>query len=97
MIGGNGSGKTSLLCITAGLDDPFIDRCHVAENTKICGLEQEPQLTTRAAVQEELAAGRDIRYQSDYIRKMDLDRWISNREDTLTFEIFKGARSNYRK
>ena len=48
----------------AGLDAPFIDSCHIAKNTQIGDLEQEPQLTFGITVQEVLVARRDIRYQS---------------------------------
>ncbi|MDZ8119262.1 energy-dependent translational throttle protein EttA [Pontiella agarivorans] len=52
VIGGNGSGKSSLLKIMAGLDDEFIGQCIIAKNTKIGYLEQEPELTPGKTVQE---------------------------------------------
>ncbi|QBG46021.1 energy-dependent translational throttle protein EttA [Verrucomicrobia bacterium S94] len=52
VIGGNGSGKSSLLKIMAGLDDEFMGQCIIAKNTKIGYLEQEPELTPGKTVQE---------------------------------------------
>jgi len=57
VIGGNGSGKTSLLRIMAGLDDQFIGSCHVAKNAKVGYLEQEPQLSPGITVQEVVMEG----------------------------------------
>jgi ATP-binding cassette ChvD family protein len=57
VIGGNGSGKSSLLKIMAGLDDQFIGTCHVAKNARIGYLEQEPRLTTGKTVQEVVMEG----------------------------------------
>jgi ATP-binding cassette ChvD family protein len=57
VIGGNGSGKSSLLKIMAGLDDEYIGVCHVAKSAKIGYLEQEPQLTPGRTVQEVVAEG----------------------------------------
>ncbi len=52
VIGGNGSGKSSLLKIMAGLDDEFMGQCIIAKNAKIGYLEQEPELTPGKTVQE---------------------------------------------
>ena len=57
VIGGNGSGKSSLLRIMAGLDDEFMGRCHIAKNIRIGYLEQEPQLTPGKTVQEIVMEG----------------------------------------
>ena len=57
VIGGNGSGKTSLLRIMAGLDDQFMGSCHIAKNAKVGYLEQEPQLTGGVTVQEVVMEG----------------------------------------
>ncbi len=52
VIGGNGSGKSSLLKIMAGLDDEFMGQCIIAKNAKIGYLEQEPELSPGKTVQE---------------------------------------------
>ena len=52
VIGGNGSGKSSLLKIMAGLDEEFMGQCAIAKNIKIGYLEQEPQLTAGATVRD---------------------------------------------
>jgi ATP-binding cassette ChvD family protein len=57
VIGGNGSGKSSLLRIMAGLDEEFIGSCLIAKNTKIGYLEQEPELTKGKTVQEVVMEG----------------------------------------
>lgn len=57
VIGGNGSGKSSLLRIMAGLDSEFIGSCQVAKNAKIGYLEQEPQLDPKKTVQEVVMEG----------------------------------------
>ena len=45
VIGGNGSGKSSLMRIMAGLDQEFMGDCIIAKNTRLGYLEQEPQLS----------------------------------------------------
>ena len=57
VIGGNGSGKSSLLKIMAGLDTEFVGQCIIAKNTKIGYLEQEPQLTAGKTVKEVVMEG----------------------------------------
>ena len=57
VIGGNGSGKSSLLKIMAGLDTEFVGQCIIAKNTKIGYLEQEPQLTAGKTVREVVMEG----------------------------------------
>jgi len=57
VIGGNGSGKSSLLKIMAGLDDEFMGSCIIAKNARIGYLEQEPQLTPGKTVQEVVLEG----------------------------------------
>ena len=44
VIGGNGSGKSSLLRIMAGVDTDFMGDVHIAKRARIGYLEQEPQL-----------------------------------------------------
>ncbi|MBT8041715.1 MAG: energy-dependent translational throttle protein EttA [Pontiella sp.] len=57
VIGGNGSGKSSLLKIMAGLDEEYIGLCHIARNAKIGYLEQEPELAPGKTVQEIVMEG----------------------------------------
>jgi ATPase subunit of ABC transporter with duplicated ATPase domains len=52
IIGGNGSGKSSLLKIMAGIDQEFIGQCIIAPRAKIGYLEQEPQLSAGKTVLE---------------------------------------------
>ncbi|MFO7938005.1 MAG: energy-dependent translational throttle protein EttA [Kiritimatiellia bacterium] len=52
VIGANGSGKTSLLRILAGLDNEFMGRCQIAKNTKVGYLPQEPELDPDKSVIE---------------------------------------------
>ncbi|MDA0989480.1 MAG: energy-dependent translational throttle protein EttA [Verrucomicrobia bacterium] len=60
VIGANGSGKSSLLRIMAGIDTDFMGDSQAAKNRVIGYLEQEPQLdaskTVREVVQEGVAA-----------------------------------------
>ena len=44
VIGGNGSGKSSLLRILGGIDKEFMGEAQIAKNMKIGYLPQEPQL-----------------------------------------------------
>ncbi|MBN2302050.1 MAG: energy-dependent translational throttle protein EttA [Lentisphaerae bacterium] len=57
VIGANGSGKSSLLRIMAGVDKDFIGEAQVAKNRVIGHLEQEPQLDSEKTVQEVVAEG----------------------------------------
>ncbi|MEI7900718.1 MAG: energy-dependent translational throttle protein EttA [bacterium] len=60
VIGANGSGKSSLLRILAGLDKEFMGECQIAKNTRIGFLSQEPGLdNTKTVIQcvEEGVAG----------------------------------------
>jgi energy-dependent translational throttle protein EttA len=52
VIGGNGSGKSSLLRILAGEDRDFMGQCQVAKNARIGWLPQEPQLTPGKTVMD---------------------------------------------
>ena len=55
VIGANGSGKSSLLRIMAGVDTDFIGEAQIAKNRTIGYLEQEPQLDPEKTVQEIVA------------------------------------------
>ena len=57
VIGGNGSGKSSLLRIMAGLDEEYVGTCHVAKNAQIGYLEQEPKLDAGKTVREIVEEG----------------------------------------
>lgn len=57
VIGANGSGKTSLLRIMAGVDPDIVGRVHVAPSARIGYLEQEPQMDLSKTVAEVVAEG----------------------------------------
>jgi len=57
VIGGNGAGKSSLLRIIAGIDKEYVGDAQVAKRTVIGYLEQEPQLTAGATVQQIIEEG----------------------------------------
>ncbi|MBT3191665.1 MAG: energy-dependent translational throttle protein EttA [Verrucomicrobia bacterium] len=57
VIGPNGSGKTSLLRIMAGLDNEHIGAVQRAKSATVGYLEQEPQLDSAVTVQDIVAEG----------------------------------------
>ncbi|MDR2965388.1 MAG: ATP-binding cassette domain-containing protein, partial [Treponema sp.] len=57
VIGLNGSGKSSLLKILAGVDTEFAGETHVTPGYKIGFLEQEPQLEAGKTVREIVSEG----------------------------------------
>jgi sulfate-transporting ATPase len=57
VIGSNGSGKSSLLRIMAGVDTDFIGSVQIAKNRTIGYLEQEPQLDSGKRVQDVVMEG----------------------------------------
>ena len=57
VIGGNGSGKSSLLRILSGLDREILGEAHIAKNVKIGHLPQEPQLDASKTVEQVVAEG----------------------------------------
>ena len=57
VIGGNGSGKSSLLKVMAGLDPDYHGECIVAPGIRIGYLSQEPQLDETKDVAGNVAAG----------------------------------------
>lgn len=57
VIGGNGSGKSSLLRIMAGVDDDFMGTKLVASQARVGYLEQEPSLPLDKTVQEVVGEG----------------------------------------
>lgn len=62
VIGGNGSGKSSLLRIMAGVDTDFLGEVHLAPGTRVGYLAQEPELGEAETVLDAVhAAVADIR------------------------------------
>ncbi len=57
IIGGNGSGKSSLLRIMAGVDKDYMGQVLIAKRAKIGYLEQEPQLDNTKTVLENVMLG----------------------------------------
>lgn len=57
VIGGNGSGKSSLLKVLAGIDQDYHGECIVAPGIRIGYLSQEPQLDETKDVAGNVAAG----------------------------------------
>jgi len=57
VIGGNGSGKSSLLRILAGIDKDIIGEAQIAKNAKIGYLPQEPQLDPEKTVMGNVEEG----------------------------------------
>jgi sulfate-transporting ATPase len=57
VIGGNGSGKSSLLRVMAGIDNDFMGERIVAKRARIGYLEQEPKLDPGKTVQEVVNEG----------------------------------------
>ena len=71
VIGANGSGKSSLLRILAGLDKEFMGECQIAKNTRIGFLSQEPELdntkTVMQCVEEGVAGSKALLARYDEI------------------------------
>lgn len=71
VIGANGSGKSSLLRILAGLDKEFMGECQIAKGTKVGYLSQEPELdnakTVMQCVEEGVAGSKAILARYDEI------------------------------
>ncbi len=71
VIGANGSGKSSLLKILAGLDKEFMGECQIAKNTRIGYLSQEPGLdntkTVMQCVEEGVAGSKALLARYDAI------------------------------
>ena len=69
VIGGNGSGKSSLMKIMAGIDQEYMGSCIVAKNTRLGYLEQEPQLSQGKTIKEVVAEG--VKYQQRKLNRYD--------------------------
>jgi ATPase subunit of ABC transporter with duplicated ATPase domains len=57
VIGGNGSGKSSLMRIMAGVDQDYMGEVQIARRARIGYLEQEPQLDNSKSVMENVLEG----------------------------------------
>jgi len=57
VIGGNGSGKSSLMRIMAGVDKEYMGEVQIAKRARIGYLEQEPQLNNTKTVMENVMEG----------------------------------------
>ena len=69
VIGGNGSGKSSLMKIMAGIDQEYMGSCTVAKNTRLGYLEQEPELSQGKTIKEVVAEG--VEYQQRKLNRYD--------------------------
>ncbi|MFL2859850.1 MAG: energy-dependent translational throttle protein EttA [Pontiellaceae bacterium] len=93
IIGGNGSGKSSLLRIMAGIDTGFIGKCNKAKNLEIGYLEQEPKLDDKKTISEIVMDG--VKHQQLKLNRYDeiweiLSTDISDEESTrLNEEVAK--------
>ena len=92
VIGSNGSGKSSLLKILAGIDKDFIGDCQIAKNVRIGYLEQEPYLdpakNVGECVEEGVAASRAILDQYDAVCDKMGDSDVTDEEmDRLNDEM----------
>lgn len=91
VIGANGSGKSSLLRILAGLDKEFMGDCVIAKNTKVGYLPQEPELdpskTVMECVQEGVAEQQAILDRYDELCGMLGDEMSDEEMDKLNNEL----------
>ncbi len=91
VIGANGSGKSSLLRILAGLDKEFMGECVIAKNTKVGYLPQEPELdpskTVMECVQDGVAEQQAILDRYDELCGMLGDEMSDEEMDKLNNEL----------
>ncbi len=91
VIGSNGSGKSSLLKIMAGIDGEFIGNCIIAKNKSIGYLAQEPELDNSMTVIDVVKEG--IKEKQNMLNRYDqiwelLSSDITNEEsEKLTSEV----------
>ena len=91
MIGSNGSGKSSLLKIMAGIDGEFIGNCIIAKNKSVGYLAQEPELDNSMTVIDVVKEG--IKEKQNMLNRYDeiwelLSSDITNEEsEKLTNEV----------
>ncbi len=69
VVGANGSGKSSLLKIMAGVDDDFLGEAWAAKGTRVGYLAQEPQLDPALNVQENVELA--VKETRDLLRRYD--------------------------
>ena len=69
VIGGNGSGKSSLMKIMAGIDQEYMGSCTIAKNTRLGYLEQEPKLSQGKTIKEVVAEG--VEHQQRKLNRYD--------------------------
>ncbi len=69
VIGANGSGKSSLLRVMAGIDEDIMGEVYRAPNARVGYLEQEPQLDDLKSVAEVVAEG--VAVKQAYIDRYD--------------------------
>ncbi|MCB1071327.1 MAG: energy-dependent translational throttle protein EttA, partial [Kiritimatiellae bacterium] len=93
VIGGNGSGKSSLLRILAGEDKDFIGEVQIAKNIRIGYLPQEPRLdlsqTVAEAVDEGVAKARGILARYDALCDRMGEDLTDEEMDQLNHELGK--------
>ena len=91
VIGANGSGKSSLLKILAGLDKEFMGECQVARNTRVGYLPQEPDLdltkTVIQCVEEGVAGSKAILARYDEICELLGGDLSDDESDKLNEEL----------
>ena len=91
IIGSNGSGKSSLLKIMAGIDGEFIGNCIIAKNKSVGYLAQEPELDNSMTVIDVVKEG--IKEKQNMLNRYDeiwelLSSDITNEEsEKLTSEV----------
>jgi sulfate-transporting ATPase len=91
VIGANGSGKSSLLRVMAGIDEDIMGEVYRAPNARVGYLEQEPQLDDLKSVAEVVAEGVAVKqaYIDRYDEICDLlgEELTSEQEEALNNEM----------
>ncbi|HLA45674.1 MAG TPA: ATP-binding cassette domain-containing protein, partial [Aggregatilineales bacterium] len=72
LVGSNGAGKTTLLRILIGLESPTFGTVHLAKNTRVGYLPQNPELVGSQTLHEEmLTAFADLRAQEQELQRLE--------------------------